>query len=282
MDLTVEANEIKNLLPNIASVVILLPDNASRDAVAAALSLNLSFTQLAKSVTVCYPRPPIVGWSHLVGVNKLVQTLGNKNFVISLEYVEGSIEKVSYNIEGNKFNLVIEPRPGAPVFDEKKVSYSYSGFSADIIIGVGVSSPEGLGKYYLDNKLLFSEKTVVALDHKGTARYGKINISRPASTLSELVTHFLKNADLPVTPDVASNLYDGVISGSRNFTLPSVTADTFEAVAYLLRQGARKMSTRQEELPEKEFVQSKPPEAPQTPPDWLKPKIYSSKGPSLL
>lgn len=282
MDFTVEANTLKDALPTLTSVVILLPDNASRDAVAAALALYLSFIQLGKSTTVAYPRPAIVGWSHLVGVNKLVQNLGNKNFVISLEYVEGSIEKVSYNIEGNKFNLVVEPRVGAPAFDEKKVNYSYSGISADLIIGIGVSTPEGLGKYYLDNKPLFAQKTVLAIDHKGSVSYGKINVSRPAATVSELSAQFMKDVGLPMTPDIASNLYDGIVSGSRNFTITTVSADTFEVVAHLLRQGARKMNTRQEEMPDKEFAQARPPEAPQTPPDWLKPKIYSSKGPSLL
>lgn len=232
-------------------------------------------------MTIACPRPPIVGWSHLVGVNKLIQMLGNKNFVISLDYQEGSIEKVSYNIEGNKFNLVIEPRTGAPVFNEKKVSYSYSGFSADLIFAVAAPTLESLGKYYNDNKQLFQEKTVVAIDQRPSTQYGKVNIARAASSISEMMVHLLKTGELPINVDIASNLYDGVVAGCRSFTSPSVTADTFEAVAYLLRLGARKSPSRQEEVPDKELGVTRP-EAPQAPPDWLKPKIYTGRSPTLL
>lgn len=285
MDLTFETNVFKELLSTVRSVVVMLSNSANRDTIAAGLALYLSLVELQKSVTIAYPKPPLVGLSHLVGVNKLVQNLGNKNFVISLDYTEGSIEKVSYNIEGNKFNLVIEPRVGAPVFSEKNVSYKYSGINADLIITLGASTKELLGKYYSDNKQLFDEKPVVTFDHVASTTagaYGKINVTRGASSISEVMTYFLKTAELPINSDIASNLYDGLLTGSRNFTASVVSADTFEAAAYLLRQGARKSNfiPRQEEMPQRENVSGKVPEAPQTPPDWLKPKIY--KGSQLL
>ena len=58
---------------------------------------------------------------------------------------------------------------------------------------------------------------------------------------------------------------------------------SFEAAAYLLRQGARKSTSpvrQQEEVPRRDFTSSTHPETPQAPPDWLKPKIY--KGSQLL
>lgn len=284
MDLTVEVNALKELLPSVSTVVILLPETATRDAIAAGLALYLSFTQLQKKVTIAYPRQPIVGWSHLVGVNKLTQNLGNKNFVISLDYTEGAIEKVSYNIEGNKFNLVIEPRTGAPLFNEKNVTYSYSGMSADLVIVIDAPTRESLGKYYLDNKQLFVDKPVIVVDNKlANSQFGKINFVRPTASVSEIVTQLMISLQMPIDSDIASNLYDGITLGSRNFGAPTVNADTFEAAAYLLRQGARKAAPpirQQEELPHQEFVTGKNPEAPQAPPDWLKPKIY--KGSQLL
>ncbi len=282
MDLTLESNALKELLPTITSVVILLPDNATRDGLAAGLALYLSLVQLQKKVTIAYSKPPIVGWSHLVGVNKLVQKLGNKNFVISLDYKEGSIEKVSYNIEGDKFNLVIEPRVGAGQFSEKNVSYSYGGLVADLIITLESPTQEALGAYFKDNAVLFSEKPILVFDNKpGNSQYGKINVVRPTASVSELVTQFLKTSQMPIDGDIASNLYDGIVVGTRGFVSPQVTADTFETAAYLLRLGARKSGLiRQEELPQRDFAGSTHTEAPQAPPDWLKPKIY--KGSQLL
>lgn len=308
MDLTVESNALRDLLPTVNTVLILLPETSSRDAIAAGLALYLSLTQLQKIVTIVYPKPPLVALSHLVGLNKLTQKVGSRNFVISLDYVDGSIEKVSYHIEGNKFNLVIEPR-GEHVFDEKKVTYSQSGATADLIITLEAASPQTLGAVYSENQSLFTAKPVVVIDHRTTnTQYGKINVVRPSASLSEVVAHLLKTLELPIDSDIASNLYDGVAVGSRNFSLREVNADTFEAAAWLLRAGARKYQSppvggqpfpspfprptplatqlpTPEELPHEEHAISSdpevsPPPSGTPPPDWLKPKIY--KGSQLL
>lgn len=285
MNITVEVTAIKDLLPQAQTVVILLPESANRDSLAGALGLYLSLKEMGKQVTIASPRPPTVGLSHLVGINKLVTELGNKNFVISLDYVEGSIEKVSYNIEGNKFNLVIEPRVGAPLINEKNVSYTYRGIAADVIITVGALSLESLGKYYSDNPELFSQKPVIAIhNNPKTQSFGKVQLVRPSASVSELIAQLIRQGEMPLNGDIASNLYDGITAGSRNFTDPEVDADLFDVAAFLLRSGARKMTmqppTRQEELPRQEATLTPASDQPGAPPDWLKPKIY--KGSSLL
>jgi nanoRNase/pAp phosphatase (c-di-AMP/oligoRNAs hydrolase) len=282
MDLTAEAASLKQLLmPSPKDVTIILPDQASRDAIAAGLALYLSLTQAGNKVSIAYPRPIIVGWSHLIGINKITPNLGSKNFVISLDYVEGSIEKVSYNIESNKFNLVIEPRPGAVKFSDKNVSYSYSGIAAELVVTVSAITKEALGKYYIDNKTIFDTVPLVVIDNKATnTQYGKLNIVRPTASISELVTQVLQQTLLPLDNDIASNLYDGILSGSRNFNSDAVTADTFDSAAFCLRNGAKKPQKQQEETPRQEFGYTKPNENLQAPPDWLKPKIF--KGGSLL
>lgn len=287
MDLTLEAKALKDVLgKNVQHVAILMPETAGRDVVAAGLSLFLTLQQMEKTAKIAHPKPPTVGWSHLIGINKMVSHIGSKNFVISLDYVEGAIEKVSYNIENDKFNLVIEPRHDAPLFNEKNVKYRYDGLAADLIITLNAQSLEQLGKYYEDHKKLFQEKPVVVIDHNAANKqYGAVNIIRPASSISEIVSHILKTVQLPVNSDIATNLYDGILSGSRNFTLPTVTASTFEAAAWVLHQGARKQAAafapaRSEELPRQEFAGSDEDGEEELPPDWLKPKIY--KGSSLL
>ncbi|MBI4058175.1 hypothetical protein HY408_00240 [Candidatus Gottesmanbacteria bacterium] len=282
MDISTEVIAFKETLEPARTVVIVMPEVASRDAIAAGLALYLSLKQLQKTVTVVCGKPATVGLSHLVGINKLTTKTGNKNFVISLDYQEGAIEKVSYNIEGNKFNLVIEPRTGAPLLDEKNVSYSYSGMGADLIITIEAPTKESLGKLYFENKSLFDEKPLVVIDNKtANAQYGKINLVRPSASVSELVAHLLRVGELPVDMDIASNLYDGITFTTHNFTSAQVNAVTFESAAWLMHQGARKVGVlRQEELPRREFSRREDEELPETPPDWLKPKIY--KGSTLL
>lgn len=305
MDLTSEVAQLKELLAKLAGkdILILLNETANRDMMAAALGLCLSLREesdnadLKYQVKVAYPKPPTVAWNQLVGIQKVIQTITKKNFIITLDYVEGAIEKVSYNIEGNKFNLVIEPKAQSQdLFTEKNVHYNYGGVDAGLIITVGVPTLESLGAFYSENQKLFTEKPIISISHMvGATPFGKINFMRPLSSCSEIVVHTLKAAGLPITADAASNLYDGLISGSRNFAAASVNADTFEVAATLLRSGARKPAvpfTRSpEELPRAEFATGNMPE-PTLPPDWLKPKVFKSSqnppfgsggnGPSLL
>lgn len=283
MDLTLESNALKDNLAQANQIVIAIPDTANKDVAAAALSVYLSLQALQKNPLILYPKKPIVDWGNLVGVNKITQNVGNKNFIVSLDYIEGSIEKVSYNIENNKFNLVIEPRPGAPIFDEKKVKYSYAGVNTDLIIVVGAKNLDALGKFYTDNKSLFETKPIVAISNILGGEIGKVNIVRPVSTVSEIMTHLLSQMEMPMDTDIATNLWSGIISGSLNFSNNQVDADTFEAAAIVLKHGARKEKTQpqiREEIPSQEFALNSNQEKPQAPPDWLKPKIF--KGSSLL
>jgi nanoRNase/pAp phosphatase (c-di-AMP/oligoRNAs hydrolase) len=282
MDLTLETNSLRELVTSSNKIVILLPQNANKDMIAGALSLYLSFLELQKNVGVIYAKEPIVDWSNLIGVNKLTKNLDNKNFVISLDYIEGSIEKVSYNITGNKFNLVIEPKANAPQFNEKNVKYTHSGFSADLIFTVGAANLQDLGKYYQENPGLFTEKSVVTIANNSVPQgFGKVNFMFAAASVSEIIANVIKSTELPINPDIATNLYDGIISGSKNFSQNEVSADTYEAAAWCLRLGARKNIKKfGEEKPLQELVNSAFLDKPQTPPDWLKPKIY--KGSTLL
>ena len=108
-----QLNQIRGLLEQAKSVAIIASPQPSIDAVAASLALYLALSATGKTVSVISTAPMTVEFSHLVGVDKIVNTIGTgdgRNMVISFPYQEGSIEKVSYNIEQETFNLVIEPR----------------------------------------------------------------------------------------------------------------------------------------------------------------------------
>src|SRR3990167_6857450 len=155
MDFTNDIGHIKELLEGVANILIVTHEQPSFDSIGSALALSQGLTAIGKKVTVACPDPMTVALSHFIGVNKIVSEIGKKNFIISLDYVDGSIEKVSYNIEGNKFNLVIEPRAGFEPYTADKAHYSYTGTNADLIIAVDTIHLGGLKHLYEDNKELF-------------------------------------------------------------------------------------------------------------------------------
>ena len=295
MDLTGDITRVKELLDKATNVVIVTHEHPTFDSIGSALTLSMGLTSLGKKVTVVAPDPMTVELSGFIGVQKVVREMAGKNFVISLDYEDGSIEKVSYNIEGNKFNLVIEPRPGYTGFSEDKVHYTHGGPSADLIIAVDTIHLGGLKKIYEDNKELFAARPVVNIDrHPNNAKYGTVNlVDAQASSAAEVVAQLLSHIGVALTPDIATNVLNALYGATDNFQNPNVSATSFELAAACLKAGGKRFGQKiapSEEVPAIESVKDaapapevKPKETPAgqsplggAPPDWLKPKIFKS------
>lgn len=223
------------------SGVILLGQNPQTDSIAAALVLYQALTKLGKNVSIASSTPV---QSTLAGVDKIqstLQTAGN-NLVISLPYQDGSIDKVDYNIQGNRFNLIITPKEGFPKLNEKEVQYSYIGGTFDFIFTVDTPSLKNLGNIYADNQRQFEGKTIINIDRRLTNSYfGTVNVvNKTASSTSEIVINVLKALQVEIDRDIATTLYAGISAATNNFTSYSVNAQTFETAAALLKLGAVK------------------------------------------
>lgn len=316
-----QTTQARSLLESAKEVLIALPANPSFDSVASALSLYLGLSTRGTQASVVCPDQMTVEFSHLIGVDKVTNNVSSgqgKNLVISFPYQEGSIEKVSYNIENDTFNLVIEPREGYPLVTADAIRFAQSGGNVDLIITIGVTQLTNLGNLYNSNQDLFSQKAVLNIDtNSQNARYGRVNVVDPnISSVSELMISLLSNFGLSMNADIATNLLAGLTAGSQNFTSPQTQASTYEAAAVCIRSGARKIAAKfqsqaassqpvmptfnkpvmtpkmQQPKPKQQpqFItsqmqpqqQPQPPKKPtnEAPPDWLKPKIY--KGSTLL
>ncbi|MBI4067741.1 hypothetical protein HY407_05140 [Candidatus Gottesmanbacteria bacterium] len=240
--------QVKQVLDGSREILIALPRNPNVDSVASGLSLYLALSASGKRVNIVSPSPMLVEFNQLVGVDKIGNNLANggRNLIVSFPYQEGSIEKVSYNIENSTFNLVIEPREGYPNITPDKLSYSFGGGSFDLVIVIDAENLNDLGEIYSQNQNLFTEKQVINIDNSLTnSRFGKINLVDPnLATISEMVTNLLSSWGLRMDPDIATNLLAGITMGSNNFTSPTSTVATFESAAICMRNGARKMSVQ--------------------------------------
>jgi nanoRNase/pAp phosphatase (c-di-AMP/oligoRNAs hydrolase) len=282
MDLTTDITKAKELLDKANDILVVTHEHPTFDSVGSTLALYLGLVSLGKKVSVVCPDAMTVELSSFVGVNKFAQDLSRKNFIISLDYEDGSIEKVSYNIEGNKFNLVIEPRTGHEGFSEDKVHYSYGGTTADMIFTVDTIHLGGLKQVYEANKELFGGKPVVNIDrHPNNARYGQMNVIDPqVSSTAEVVSQFLSGIGVRLTVDIATNVLNALYGATNAFQTAYVNAQVFELAAACLKAGGKRFwkPSIQEEVQIEPVVEVPKPAAkpPETPPDWLKPKIYKS------
>lgn len=287
-----DLREIQALLTSGKNFLILTHENPELDALAASIALSYCLEQAGKITTIACPTPLTVEYSNLFGIDRVETKIGNKNLVISLDYAEGSIEKVSYNVEGDKFNLVIQPKDGFPPFSPQKVHYSYSGISADAIFVIGAQEFSELGNLYETNKETFTKIPTINIDyHEENSQFGKINLVSPtSSSCSQIILQIVRMLNLPVDADAASNLLTGIEEATRRFQSRSTTAQDFEAAAFCLNKGAKRLFREEGEKPGKgakvlpEVSEEKQKQVKSNekkpPPDWLQPKIY--KGGQLL
>jgi len=302
MSLQQELNQLKLILDKAQSIAIVVSENATFDQLAAALGMYLGLLKLGKSASVLASSKPKLG-DNLVGIEKIKTSLDGANLVISFPYNEGSIEKVSYTEELGRLNIVIEPTDKQLKFSKEDVRFNSGGNNVDVVFTVGVSKLEDIGGLYASQPTLFSSAIIINIGNgQEVSSYGKVNIVNPKlPTVSEIIVLVLKNLNVAMDRDIATNLYRGLQLTTDDFASDKVSALTFEAAALTMRSGAERMKVHSKIQPEVQMVvdpvQIKDPvrkveeavliesavQAPvkQVEPatvanDWLKPKIFST------
>lgn len=275
-------NSFSSLISSANSILVLLSDKPSFDQVAAALSLSLSLKGV-KDVSISSPAPMTVEFNRLIGVDKITQELGNKNLTIRFkDYPAENIERVSADVEGSEFKLTVIPKTGLTSPQKEQVELSSSGVASDLVILVGGNNDTDF------SSLNTEDPSGAKIVHVGIRQLSVspnkaiMPFTLPVSSLSELVAILIKESNLTLDGDTATNLIAGIEEGTNNFTGEAVSADTFEVFANLLRAGG--VRQQKDRLVRKEYPQGSIPATPQpvsqpAPKDWFEPKIY--KGTSV-
>ncbi len=231
-------NSFSTLIDSASAILILLPVKPDFDQVAAGLSFYLSLLD-TKNVTITCPSPMMVGFNRIIGINKIVSEIGNKNLTIKFTgYDVNSIEKVSYDVDNGEFKLTVVPKTGFVSPQKEQLDLSYSGIASDLVVLIG-------GKDDSDFPILTTDELANAkIAHIGTrvltSSHEVLSFAKPGSSISELITSLIKESGLTLDVDAATNLVMGIEEGSRHFENSEVTPETFETFAYLLRNGGRR------------------------------------------
>ena len=106
----------------------------------------------------------------------------------------------------------------------------------DLVVTLDASSAERLGTL----SVLTDAVTTIAIDHHrtytGFATFALLDVEAPAT--ATIVHQLLDRLGAPVTSDIATNLYAGLLTDTGSFRLPMVTADVHREAGALLAAGA--------------------------------------------
>ena len=140
--------QLQELLNISETVVVIVKDQPNLDQLATAATLSLALKGMGKTVHFLTPNPipSTEATDHISGTEILEHSMGNQNLVVSFEYNEQSVDKVSYHIgeESGKFFLTVKPKKGYPPLESSQVEFTYTGMEADLAFLVGFHDLETL------------------------------------------------------------------------------------------------------------------------------------------
>ncbi len=283
-----QVNDLKKVLGEAKHILVVMPQQATPDHLAAGLSLYLSLMQSQKDVAIATDSTILVGHTHLFGVgqiqNKMPQSSGG-NLVITLGGVAENgtapaLQRLDYSTAGNDLNLVFYVLPGQK-FEPKFITPHYEG-GFDVVIAVGAQNLQSLGNLYSQNQSSFEGIQIVNIDRDGAnSQFGTVNIVDPETTsLSEMVGHLLYDSQMNVDQDVATNILNGIYTATDN--LQNANADTFALIGESLKRGGQRPAPQQAPVQQQAApVQSEPTIAPPQPAPLAPTPVTPAAAPSI-
>lgn len=235
--------QAQNKIEKAKNILIVLPIDPSVDAIASGLALFSVMEKLKKdSKVVCneFHLPPNANFlPKSRDIHSGLTSL--RQFIISLNVSRTSVEELSYDIKDKKLNVYVTPKDG--YFEEKDVTTSSGDFAYDLVIILGATDLESLGKLYDDHTEFFYHTPIINIDHQAANEsYGQINLVEvTATSTSEIVFELVKQLDEKLLDEYnATNLLAGIISKTKSFQSPVVTPKSLSVASHLISSGARR------------------------------------------
>lgn len=243
-NLVQEILSIGNLLQN-NTIGILLGERMNLDTAGAALGLYLSLAEAGKNPQIISQKEPVVEIANLVGINKIKKSFsGSSNkVVVSLPYNKGEIGKVSYKEENDRINFYLTASDGMSItpYETNDIKLIWDGSMPNVIVTIGINGARQLADYLGKSG---NDVKIINIDNSEDA-FGDISIvSSSFSSVSEITAKIIKELRLPINIDIAQNLLDGILYGTRNFTKPNTSPYAFELAGVLMQIGAVRADNR--------------------------------------
>ncbi len=226
------------------SPLIVFPADWSGDSVAAALALFIFLKNLGLNPEIAASQPDINKHSlaFLPSFQAIQAGLHNlRRFIVSLDISQAKVQQIKYTVDEARLNFIISPSTGW--FKPEDVTSRADDFKYDLIITLGTSNLESLGKIYDDNIEFFYKTTIINIDnHPTNEDFGQINfVDLNSVATSETLFYLLKNykGEL-VNEDAATCLLAGIIQQTKNFKTPNLTPRTLLTSSQLITLGARR------------------------------------------
>lgn len=268
MQVNVVSYQIKELFDSTQSAIIVLGNNPDNDLACLAASLvEVLGAYKKQSLFLTNSELPMAA-KPLVKTEMIKSRLDAESLVISFDWTKNQLDKISYKIDGDRFNLIIGTR--GKKLNPEDASYSYKGQKFDLIITVGVRNLTELNTFGIETDV-FNHKPSLNFDkNRDNTQFAKINlVNSNTDGVCYLATNIFKTARIVLPTKAAEIMLVGIREATANFSNVSDPA-AFEAAGYLKRCMIPGMVNFKNENTQPETNNDEAPE------NWLAPKIFRS------
>ncbi len=269
MQVNVISYSLVELFEKAKNVLVILSPEVNNDYGALAASLVEVFAGYNKKVELFSKQEIPLAARPLVKSDQIKTSIEPKSLVISFDWAKMQLDKVSYNLDGDKFNLIIRSKSGA--LSANDASFSYKGSDWDLLVTVGISDINQLVNLGFDQDSFNRTPSINFDNSESNTNFAKLNVVNPKSEgLCTLAVNTFKEAGIKLPTRAAETMLYGIRVATNNFTAITDPA-TFEAAAYCKRSMIPGMVG--EEVKKTEKVENQETDAPEA---WLSPKIFRS------
>lgn len=239
-----ELKQAKNLLMSKEKILLLTHQKMDADWLSSMLALWVFLERLWKQVKIVSTDPVPESFEFLPFTDKvLISSNAVKDFVISIKTNWAEIDRLRYNTEWDKLNIIVTPKSWD--IKEDSVSYNRWIWKFDLIVCVDTWDLDYLWSIYTDNVEMFYETPIINIDHHVTnTAFWQINlvdITASSSTMIifDLMKEFSENWNEMIDEDVATLLMAWLITDTWSFQHNNTSPRSLDLAADLMDFWAR-------------------------------------------
>lgn len=240
MELTPKQQALE-LINKAKRILLVTHEKPDGDALGSITSLSLVLSKLGKSATAVVLDQISPNYQFVPKTEDFTKELSAlRDFIISVDCATANADKLAYNFQDGKLNIVITPKVGN--FKPQDVSFGDGNFQFDLIIVLDSADWDQVGRLYADNTKLFQSVPVINMDHHSSNDYfGTVNLVdlTAASTTEILVGVIEALGNSLIDEDVATSLLTGIISDTGSFQHSNTTPKALTIAAQMVGFGAR-------------------------------------------
>jgi phosphoesterase RecJ-like protein len=238
-------DQIIRLIDKSKRILLLTHAKADCDGLGAMISMYLVLKELGKEVTAITSDPTPKNLNFLPAVDIIQNSLSaGRDFIITLDCSKTPVNKIKYNLENNRVNIIVTPKGGN--FSASDVTFSEGGAKFDLIISFDAGNLEHLGPVYDQNTEMFFNTPIINIDHHASnTDFGQVNlVDIMGASTTEVLFFLLQEAEKKynktlITEDIATLLLAGIITDTGSFQHANTSPRSMETAAKLLDLGAR-------------------------------------------